>query len=469
MRTGRTVLASLLLLGASVMAATGQDTIRTVPQSQAEVTLSFAPVVKKAAPAVVNIYTKKIVERRTGPFAGDPFFERFFQDMFPRQRNRRRIESALGSGVILDPSGIVVSNQHVIDGADEISVVLQDRREFEGRVIFEDSESDIAILQLKDAEDLPTLTLRDSDLLEVGDLVLAIGNPFGVGQTVTSGIISGLARSGGNAESGFFIQTDAAINPGNSGGALVDMHGRLVGVNTAILSRSGGSNGIGFAIPANLVARVIESVKAGAQTLERPWLGLDAVAVTGDIAEALDLAVPRGLLLEELHPTSPLLSAGLRRGDIVTALDGLPVNTEQELNFRVATRALGDSVRLDFLRSGRQRSAEIPLAAPPETPARDEQLLESRALLPRLRVMNINPAVIEERDLPISASGVFVISADGPARRIGMRPRDIVLAVNEQETESVAAFVAALRDARGTVTLSINRAGRVGKLTFRRG
>ena len=242
------------------------DQQRVVPTTRSEITLSFAPVVKQTAPAVVNIYTKKVVQRRISPFMGDPFFERFFQDMFPRgPRQQRRIENSLGSGVIVDARGIVVSNHHVIARADEITVVLQDRREFSGKVIFADEESDLAVVQLSGAAGLPTLSLRDSDSLEVGDLVLAIGNPFGVGQTVTSGIVSGLGRSGGARArgAGVFIQTDAAINPGNSGGALVDMEGQLVGINTAILSRSGGSNGIGFAVPANLVARVVNSAPSG--------------------------------------------------------------------------------------------------------------------------------------------------------------------------------------------------------------
>ncbi|MBT31166.1 MAG: serine protease, partial [Thalassobius sp.] len=217
-----------------------------------EIQLGFAPLVKQAAPAVVNIYAKRIVAERSSPFQNDPFFRQFFGNL---GQPRQRVQNSLGSGVILSGDGIVVTNYHVVGEATEIRVVLTDRREFDAQVMLSDQESDLAVLQLEGAEDMPHLTLRDSDRVEVGELVLAIGNPFGVGQTVSSGIVSGLARSGAAVGSarGYFLQTDAAINPGNSGGALIDVNGRLIGVNTRILTRSGGSNGIGFAIPANLV------------------------------------------------------------------------------------------------------------------------------------------------------------------------------------------------------------------------
>ncbi|MEO0360680.1 MAG: trypsin-like peptidase domain-containing protein, partial [Pseudomonadota bacterium] len=251
----RTLVGPATALSMALAAAPQAAVAQTVPSSQAEITLSFAPVVKRAAPAVVNVFTRKVTQRRN-PFAGDPFFERFFRE-FGGLGTGRRMQNSLGSGVILTDDGYVVTNDHVVTGADEVRVVLADKREFEAEIVFTDRQADIAILKLDEASDLPTLEFRASDELEVGDLVLAIGNPFGVGQTVTSGIVSALARTGGRnrrgALGGYFIQTDAAVNPGNSGGALVDMSGRLVGVNTAILSRSGGSNGIGFAIPADLV------------------------------------------------------------------------------------------------------------------------------------------------------------------------------------------------------------------------
>lgn len=446
------------------------DSQRIVPQTQSQITLSFAPVVKQAAPAVVNIYTKKVVERRASPFAGDPFFERFFQDMFPRgQRRQRKIENSLGSGVILHASGIVVSNHHVVAGADEITVVLQDRREYQGRVIFADKESDLAVVQLDGAEGLPTLALRDSNSLEVGDLVLAIGNPFGVGQTVTSGIVSALARGRESRRgTGFFIQTDAPINPGNSGGALVDMEGRLVGVNTAILSRSGGSNGIGFAVPANLVAKVVNTARAGKSELVRPWLGIAGQAVTGEIASALGLATPVGLLIDNLHPASPLATAGMKPGDVITELDGEPVNTMQELEFRAATRTLNSSSTMTSLRDGVARSSQVVLAAAPDTPARDQRDLGRGDGLPGLSVVNVNPIVIDQFDLPMSSKGVLVLRALGPAGRVGLRRGDFIRSVDGNTVDRVSALVDQLQATSGDTVLDVERDGRVGKVRYQR-
>ena len=242
--------------------ASAQVVAQDVPKSQAQINLSFVPLVKQTTPAVVNIYAKVVREARRSPFQGDPFFERFFEDF---GGTRPRVQNSLGSGVILSDDGIVVSNYHVVGNATDIRVVLSDRREFDARVLLGDKASDLAILQLEDAKDLPFLGLRESDTVQVGELVLAIGNPFGVGQTVSSGIVSGLARSAGarGRAGGYFIQTDAPINPGNSGGALVDVNGALIGINTSILTRSGGSNGVGFAIPADLVAAFVAQSKAG--------------------------------------------------------------------------------------------------------------------------------------------------------------------------------------------------------------
>jgi len=439
---------------------------RAVPESRAEIQLSFAPVVRRAAPAVVNIYTRKLVERRVSPFADDPFFREFFGDMFRALPGRRRIENSLGSGVILDPSGIVVSNHHVVGGADEITVVLTDRREFEARVIFADAESDLGVLALEGAADLPALEMRDSDTVEVGDLVLAIGNPFGVGQTVTSGIVSGLARSGSRRmPGGYFIQTDAAINPGNSGGALVDLSGRLIGVNTAILSRSGGSNGIGFAVPANLVARVLDAAQAGERELARPWLGLRGQTVDGELAAALGLAQPQGLLIDDLHPESPLAAAGLEPGDVVVALEGDPVESAAELDFRAATLGTGREARIGYLRDGRRAEARVALAPAPEVPPREPTRIE-RGLLAGLGVLSVNPAVIDEFDLPLGARGVLVTRVAGPARRLGLRPGDLVLAANGRPLERAPDLPRAIDRAvaEGRLVLAFERDGQRGTI-----
>ncbi|MCC6001378.1 MAG: trypsin-like peptidase domain-containing protein [Pararhodobacter sp.] len=298
------------------MGLPGRVAAQDVPQSTAQIALSFAPVVRSASPAVVSIYARRVVEARATPFFDDPLFGQLFGDF---GRRVPRVQSALGSGVIVSDDGIVVSNFHVVGRADEIRVVLSDRREFDAEVMLTDEESDLAVLRLREASGLPALSLADSDRLEVGDLVLAIGNPFGVGQTVSSGIVSALARSGIAVGSGrgYFIQTDAAINPGNSGGALVDMAGRLAGINTAILTRTGGSHGIGFAIPANLVAQVVAQAQAGNKRFVRPWVGLQAQAVDAGLAEALGQSLPQGVVISDLHDDSPLRAAGLQVGDVI--------------------------------------------------------------------------------------------------------------------------------------------------------
>ena len=335
-----------------------------IPFSKEEITLSFAPLVKEATPAVVNIYAKRIVETRSSPFANDPIFSEFFRNFAP---SRPRVQNSLGSGVILSDDGYVVSNYHVVGQADEIKVVLNDRREFDATVLLSDPQADLAILKLEGAEDMPHLDLRDSDTVEVGELVLAIGNPFGVGQTVSSGIVSGLARSGtatGN-ERGYFIQTDAPINPGNSGGALIDINGDLIGVNTSILSRSGGSNGIGFAIPASLVAQVLDQAEAGNDRFQRPWAGITGQSVDADMAAHFGLDRPEGIAITQMHPASPFADAGFQPGDVILAVDGMPVSSPPEMIFRMTVAGLGNAVAVTRLRDGREREIEVTLAPPP--------------------------------------------------------------------------------------------------------
>ncbi|PCI44922.1 MAG: serine protease, partial [Alphaproteobacteria bacterium] len=296
---------------------------KKVPSSKIEVQLSYAPVVKRAAPAVVNIYTKRVVRTRSySPFANDPFFQRFFGDRLGG-RPRERIQRSLGSGVIVGEDGVIVTNHHVVEGADEITVALSDRREYDAEIILDDEKADLAILRINTGgEKLPTLKFSDSDTVEVGDLVLAIGNPFGVGQTVTSGIVSALARTQVSGQDyQFFIQTDAAVNPGNSGGALIGMNGELIGINTAIFSRSGGSNGIGFAIPANMVRHVVSSALMGGE-LVRPWFGGGGQAVTSDIAESLGFDRPGGILVDDIYAGGPADKAGLEQGDVILSIDG---------------------------------------------------------------------------------------------------------------------------------------------------
>ncbi|MDA0338452.1 MAG: trypsin-like peptidase domain-containing protein, partial [Proteobacteria bacterium] len=299
---------------------------KVVPESREQVNYSYAPLIKQVAPAVVNIYTKRTIRQSRSMMFDDPVFKRFFEDRFSFGPQRDRQQSSLGSGVMVGEGGVVVTNRHVINGADEITVVLSDRREFDARIILSDERSDLAVLQIDaEGEDLPYLAFENSDDIEVGDLVFAIGNPFGVGQTVTSGIVSAVARTEvGTSDYEFFIQTDAAINPGNSGGALVGLDGKLYGVNTVILSRSGGSHGVGFAIPANMVAHVVESALTDGKVI-RPWLGGSGQQVTAGIAESVGLDRPTGVLVNHIHPKGPAKAAGLQVGDIMLEIGGQEV------------------------------------------------------------------------------------------------------------------------------------------------
>ncbi|HYD98425.1 MAG TPA: DegQ family serine endoprotease [Alphaproteobacteria bacterium] len=454
--------ALLLALAAPAAAQTA-----TVPSSREQIQLSFAPLVQKAAPAVVNIYTKKVVRQRAvNPLFDDPLFRRFFGDTVVPGGGptRQRVQNSLGSGVIVRPDGLVVTNHHVIEGADEITVVLHDRREYEAEVVRSDQRTDLAVLRIKAPGALPALTLRNSDDLQVGDLVVAIGNPFGVGQTVTSGIVSALARTNvGIGDFSFFIQTDAAINPGNSGGALIAMDGSLVGINTAIYSRSGGSIGIGFAIPAEMVRTVVEGVEGGGPVL-RPWLGASTQAVDGPLAASLGLDRPAGVLLRGIHPAGPAAKAGLKIGDVVVAVNGREVDEPEALRYRIATQTLGSSAKLDVLRDGRRQSVALPVTLPPETPPRDKTLVEGRSPLAGATIANLSPALAEEMALGDStATGVVVLSAvpGSPAGRLGLKPGDILLRLNDQPIDSVAGLKQAAGRAAGAWLLSIRRGDEV--------
>ncbi|MCU0828563.1 MAG: trypsin-like peptidase domain-containing protein [Tabrizicola sp.] len=436
----------------------------TVPRSAEEIALSFAPVVQETAPAVVNIYARQLVQDRDNPFAGDPFFDQFFQGM----GGPARVENSLGSGVIVSPDGIVVSNHHVTANATDIRVVLADRREYAAVVLLDDPQSDLAVLKVQTDEPLPALSLGDSDDLQVGDLVLAIGNPFGVGQTVSSGIVSGLARSAlqvGDG-TGYFVQTDAPINPGNSGGALVDMAGQLVGINTAILTRDGGSNGIGFAIPSNLVAAVIAQAQAGATGFQRPWAGMQAQEVDGSLAEALGLGRPLGVMITRLHPQSPFAAAGLQDGDVVVALGGDPINTPQEFLYRLSVLGSGPQT-VTYIHDGTQAQAEVALAPAPDSPPRDEVTVTEDIVLRGATLARINPAVIAELHLPLDAAGVVVLEAVDFAREVGLQPGDILVAINGYEVSSPEDALALAREPGRRWQIDLIRQGQPLRLRFR--
>jgi Do/DeqQ family serine protease len=419
-------LVTLSLILALIGAAAAQD--RRVPTG-AELKLSFAPIVQRVAPAVVNVYAAKVVENRN-PLFDDPLFRRFFgsPDM-PRER----VQRSLGSGVIVDPSGLVVTNHHVIEGASEVKVALSDKREFEAEVVLKDPRTDLAVMRIKDhRERFPAIEFGDSDDLQVGDVVLAIGNPFAVGQTVTQGIVSALARTQiGITDYQFFIQTDAAINPGNSGGALVDVHGRLAGINTAIYSRSGGSIGIGFAVPSNMVKVVVASARSGGGAVQRPWLGAKLQAVTAEIADSLNLKRPSGALVGTVSPRSPASRAGLKTGDVIVAIDGQIVDDPNAFDYRFTTKPLGHTAQLGVLRGGRETRVAVTLETAPDTP-REEVVIRARSPFQGSKVANLSPALAEELRLEGSAEGVVItdVAENSLARNFGFQRGDRILTVN---------------------------------------
>jgi Do/DeqQ family serine protease len=438
--------------------AQAQTVERRVPD-QNELRWSYAPVVKHVAPAVVNVYAAKVV-RNHNPLLDDPIFRRFFG---VPGGGGNSIQRSLGSGVIVDPSGLVVTNVHVIEGADEVKVALHDKREFEAKIVLKDKRSDLAVLQIKDAhERFPSLQFANSDALEVGDVVLAIGNPFGVGQTVTHGIISALARTQvGITDYQFFIQTDAAINPGNSGGALVDLTGKLVGINTAIFSRSGGSQGIGFAIPSNMVRVVVASARNGGHAVKRPWLGAKLQAVTPDIADSLGLKRPTGALVASLYENGPAAQAGLKPGDLIVSVDGQPVDDPNAFDYRFATQPLGGSARLGFIRGGHKMSATVALRTAPETP-RDEITIRVRSPFFGATVANLSPALADELQLDNANRGVVILDvADGSyASNLGFRRGDIIVAVNDHRIDNTRELDRITRSPSRTWAIVIRRGGR---------
>jgi Do/DeqQ family serine protease len=443
--------------------------VRTVPESRAEAMLSYAPLVKKSAPAVVNIYTSKKVKVRTSPLLMDPFFKQFFGEGGPFASGpiREKMVNSLGSGVIVSADGLVITNNHVISGSDEIRVLLSDKREYEARLMLADARADLAVLKITaQGEHFPFLELGDSDSLEVGDMVLAIGNPFGVGQTVTSGIVSALARTTqGISDYQFFIQTDAAINPGNSGGALVDMQGKLIGINTAIFSKTGASNGIGFATPANMARTVLSGVSKGKRVI-RPWLGASVQTVTQKIATALGMKTPQGVIVKNVEPDGPAAKAGLEVNDIILEVDGKEVADEQGLRYRIATFEVGSSIPFKFMRKDKLYMAQVVMQPPVENPPRQLTLLTGEHILAGVQVANLSPALADELKLPEYHGVVITEIRSSPAIRLGLKPGDIIVSVGKEKIQSVDALVEALSSPNGgTLTFAIRRGDNL--LTFR--
>jgi Do/DeqQ family serine protease len=466
-RTRRPLVGLAALTFAVALSASAATQERRVPGSPTEMMASFSPVVHRVAPMVVNVYAAKVVANRN-PFADDPFFRRFFD--LPGQMPREQVQRSLGSGVIVDSSGLVVTNNHVIEGADEVKVALADKREFEATLVLKDARSDLAVLRLKDGrEQFPAIELGNSDELQVGDLVLAIGNPFGVGQTVTHGIVSAVARTQvGITDFQFFIQTDAAINPGNSGGALVDLRGRLAGINTAIFSRSGGSQGIGFAIPANMVRVVVASAKSGGSAVKRPWLGAKLQDVNAEIAESLGLKRPGGALVANVSSGSPAARAGLKTGDLIVTVDGQNVDDPNAFDYRFATKPLGGSAQLGLLRNGKDVRVTVALEPAPDVP-RDERVIESRSPFLGAKVANLSPALAEELRIDAKAEGVAVIDVpdNSIAARYGFRRGDVIVMVNGEPIAKTRDLERAAGEAKRTWSVTIVRGGQRISAEFR--
>ena len=442
---------ALLVLAVSPLMANAQR----LPETRSEIDLTFAPLVKEVSPAVVNVFTQKTVKTGVTPME---------MLLYGRAAPQSRVQNSLGSGVIVREDGVIVTNNHVVEGADSFRVVLSDRREYPAELVLNDERTDLAVLKIDTGGDkLPVLHYADTREAQVGDLVMAIGNPFGVGQTVTSGIISATARTDvGISDYSFFIQTDAAVNPGNSGGALVDMKGQLVGVNTAIFSRGGGSNGIGFAIPSEMVKRVVDAAM-NEGTFVRPWLGLAAQSVSFDMAKAQGLSRPIGVMVTEVYDGGPADKAGLRRGDLVTAIDGREVFDEKGLKFLAAIRNPGERAQLNVLRGGRNEVIGVKVEPPPGATEADIVLLEGEDVFNGARVVELSPRLAEENGLdPFQkGSGIYVYSvARRSIARNYFRPGDVIRSVNGKKTTTVKDLEAVLRDSDRSWDIELDRNGR---------
>eukprot|EP01037_Dinobryon_pediforme_P013836 gene13836-13952_t len=436
---------------------------RILPETTAQVKYSFAPLVKKVQPAVVNVYASRRDDDARNPLFDDPFFKHFF-GLDNGQRPGGPTAQSLGSGVIVDRSGLVVTNHHVIEGMTDVKVAMGDKREYEAEIVLRDPRSDLAVLRLKGGTEFPVMEMGDSDALEVGDFVIAIGNPFGVGQTVTQGIVSALARTQASvSDYQFFVQTDAAINPGNSGGAMVDMSGRLVGINSAIYSKSGGSNGIGFAIPVNMVRVVVAAAKGGVTKVRRPWVGAIMQALTKDVAENLGLDRASGALITNIQAKSPAADAGLKVGDVITSVDGQAIDDPEAFGFRLGTKTLGGTASLAVIRNSKTLVVPIKLLAAPEEPARMSVKVNGSSPLTGTTLVNISPAVAEDLSIEAASGGVVVadIEDGSVAAELGVQKGDIILALNGAKIAATSDIAAATAGRHNYWKLTINRHGQV--------
>jgi len=435
---------------------------KQVPHIRKEIIFSYAPVVKKVAPAVVNVYAfhHAKVGLLTSPFMADPFFKQFFE-RFHHEGNRDH--HSLGSGVIASKEGLVLTNYHVIENADVIQVALADKREYLAKLIATDKRTDLALLKIEDGEDLPYLTVSPQEDLEVGDIVLAIGNPFGVGQTVTKGIVSALARSQeGISDFRSFIQTDAAINPGNSGGALVTTDGRLVGINTAIYSKSGGSMGIGFAIPTSLAIPVLESVKNEGRII-RPWIGLEVVPVTPEAAHSLGLPRPYGVLVKGVYPGGPADKAGVKMGDFIASIDGHEIEDDASLDYRVAVSSIGKKSEITILRKGDEKKLPIVFVEPASAKDPSPLMIEGQNPLQGAKIRTLSPALALDLGLSPMKQGVVIteVSKTGPVSQLGIQAGDILESINKKNVTNKQEAVSLLQTDTHSWILVLRRGNQI--------
>jgi serine protease Do len=430
---------------------------------------SIADVAAKVTPSVVNVLSEK-ASRSTAPdlspFFSDPFFNfNFFFDQPGRSFREAplRREQSLGSGVIVSADGVIITNNHVVAQAEKIRVALKDGRELEAKLVGSDPKSDVAVLRV-DAKDLPAIAVADSSKIRIGDLVLAIGNPFGIGQTVTMGIISAVGRANiGITDYEDFIQTDAAINPGNSGGALVNMDGQLVGINTAIVSRSGGYQGIGFAIPSNMAMQVKDAILQHGKVI-RGWLGVAIQDVTEELSKSLDVPAKSGVLISDVTPGSPAANAGLKRGDVITSIDGVKTTDSAHLRNLVALAGKGKKVKVELLRDGKAKSVEVTLGEQPadgSVAGPGGEQAEDSSLFAGVSVQEIDAATRSRLRIPPNVRGILVARVDpqSPAASMGLRPGDVIVEVNRIETPSVDAFRKATRQSERRALVLVYRDG----------
>ncbi len=431
----------------------GTNASKEVPVTRDQVNYSYAPLVKKVSPAVVSIAAIQVTQVRRNPFFDDPFFHFFMDGGAPRAQ----VERSLGSGVIVDPKGVIVTCAHVIQNSEAIQVRLQDNREFTANVVYIDPRNDLAIIKINgfDKEaNLPFVDLGNSKNIEVGDIVFAIGNPFGVGQTVTNGIISGLARNIGGK---VLIQTNAAINPGNSGGGLFDIQGSLIAIPNAILSKTGANHGIGFAIPVSVVRPLVEAVQSQGKVV-RPWFGLVTDPITMGVASSLGLTKPQGVLVKEIHMASPAQSAGLKRSDVILAMNGKEINTVEEFQMMMQEQSVGDEVTFEVLRQGAKSVVKFNLIAPPEIPAPEETIISGNSPFVGMKVANISPALVVKHNFSQELqTGVVILEPSKNLLAFHLLPGDLIESVNGKPIENVKMLKELLEGKKRGINMVVRR------------